>query len=261
MPKGKTVTFANFKGGVGKTTASVMSAYIASKNGKKVLLIDLDPQHNATDIIFKTYGITTKEYNTVFDGITKKDLSESIYRMDDNLHIIPSDLDLVGFSRYLYSVTRDIKKQPFFLDRLINELKNDYDYIFIDVPPTISEITNNAVVASDFVLLIMQTHEQSMSASIQFVDYLRDMQTYNPDIDLLGVVAYMVDSRGRVDKAVLEEAGEVFGDILFKNKIMHRQRIKSFGRDGITEEDLHDIEALEMFKEVVMEFEERVEII
>ncbi|MFS0905716.1 ParA family protein [Priestia aryabhattai] len=254
----KTITFANFKGGVGKTTASVMFSYIMNKQGKKVLLVDLDPQHNATDIIFKTYGIDSKEYNSVFDGIASKDLSQCIYGVDDNLHIIPSDLDLVGFSQYLYSHTKDKRKQSFVLDRLLSEVKGDYDYVFIDVPPTISELTNNAVVASDYVLLILQTHEQSFDASLQFIEYLRDMQEYNSDIDLLGAVAYLVDSRGIVDNEIIQEAENVFKNILFKNKIMNRQRIKRYGRYGITNVDTHDENAIAMFESVVNEFLERV---
>lgn len=254
----KTVTFANFKGGVGKTTASVMFSYLLNKRGKKVLLIDLDPQHHATDIIFKTYGIETKEYNSVFDGIQKKDLSESIYEMDDNLHLIPSDIDLVGFTRYLYSVTRDINKQPFFLDSLLRDIRGNYDYVFIDVPPTISELTNNAIVASDSVVLIMQTHHQSYTSAIEFIDYLRDMQNYNSDIDLLGVIAYMMDAKGKVDNEIVDDAREIFGDILFKNRILTRQRIKRFGRNGIKNEDAHDEKVLTMFEEVINEFAERV---
>ena len=255
----KVVTFANFKGGVGKTTANVMFSYIMSRLNKKVLVIDLDPQHNATEILFKTYNIETKEYSSVFEGITSRDLSKVIYAIDKNLHIIPSDIDLVGFAQHLYSVTRDKSKQPFLLDYLLSDIKDEYDYIFIDVPPTISEITNNAVCASDYVLLILQTQEQSLGASFQFIDYLRGMQAYNPDIDLLGVVAYLVDSRGSVDNEVIAEAKEMFGDILFDNKIMNRQRIKRFGKYGITDYDIHDKNAIDMFAKVVQEFTERID--
>jgi chromosome partitioning protein len=252
------ITFANFKGGVGKTTASVMFSYIMSKRDKRILIVDLDPQHNATDIIFKTYDIDTKEYNSVFDGIKAKDLSECIYEVDENLHILPSDLDLVGFSQHLYSVTRDKRKQSFMIDSLLSDVKRDYDFVFIDVPPTISEITNNAIVASDYVLLILQTHEQSLNASMQFIDYLRDLQDYNPDIDLLGVVAYLVDSRGSIDDEVISEASDAFQEILFENKIMNRQRIKRFGKYGITREDTHDENAIKMFEKIVDEFTERI---
>lgn len=255
----KTITFANFKGGVGKTTASVMFSYILSKRGKKVLIVDLDPQHNATDIIFKTYGIETKEYSSIFDGIVSKDLSECTYEVDENLHIIPSDIDFVGFTRHLFSVTNDKKKQSYVINQLLSAVKSEYDYIFIDVPPTISEITNNAVVASDYVLLIMQTHEQSYNASIQFIEYLRGMQEYNPNIDLLGVIAYLVDPRGLVDNEIIDEAERIFGDILFKNRIMNRQRIKRFGKHGITNLDTHDANTLKMFEDVIEEFTERVE--
>lgn len=255
----KTVTFANFKGGVGKTTTSVMTAYILSKQGKKVLLVDLDPQHNATDIIFKTYDIDTKEYDSIFEGVLKKDLSNYIYEMDKNLHLIPSDLDLVGFSRHLYSSTKDLDKLPFFIDTLLRDIKENYDYVLIDVPPTISDITNNAIVASDYVLLVMQTQEQSFNASIQFIDYMREMQAYNPKIDLLGVVPYMIDIRGKVDKAVMKDAKEIFGDVLLENTIMTRQRIKQFGRSGIKNEDTHDATVISMYADIVEELTGRIE--
>lgn len=255
----KTVTFANFKGGVGKTTTSVMTAYVLSEQGKKVLLIDLDPQHSATDIIFKTYGIDTKEYDSIFEGVVAKDLSGCTYEMTENLHLIPSDLDLVGFSRHLYSTTKDLSKLPLFINLLLKDIKANYDYILIDVPPTISDITNNAIVASDYVLLVMQTHEQSFNASIQFIEYLREMQSYNPDIDLLGVVPYMIDVRGKVDKEIMIDAKEIFGDVLFENKIMNRQRIKQFGRTGIKNEDTHDASVINMYTDVVNEFTGRIE--
>lgn len=255
----KTITFANFKGGVGKTTTSVMTSYVLNKLGKKVLLVDLDPQHSATDIIFKTYGIDTKEYDSIFQGLVAKDLSGCIYEMEENLHLIPSDLDLVGFSRQLYSTTKDLDKLPLFINLLLEDIKENYDYILIDVPPTISDITNNAIVASDYVVLVMQTHEQSFNASLQFVDYLREMQTYNANIDLLGVVPYMIDVRGKVDKEIMVDAKEVFGDVLFKNKIMNRQRIKQFGRTGIKNEDSHDASVIGMYADFVNEFIERIE--
>lgn len=255
----KTVTFANFKGGVGKTTASVLFSYLLQEQGKKVLLLDFDPQYNATEIIFKTFGIDNGVETSLFESIKDQDLSKAIVSVSPTLDVLPSELDLVGFPMHLYSITQDKEKRFFLLDFLLQEIKDNYDYVIIDVPPTISDFTNNAIIASDYVLLIMQTHQQSFTASVKFIDYLRDLQDYNSDIDLLGVIPYLVHKRGKVDQEVMQDARKIFGDRVFKNHVMKRERIKLFSKEGITDEDMHDKKALKMYQKVVKEFLERTE--
>lgn len=255
----KTVTFANFKGGVGKTTASVMFSYLLQKMGKKVLLVDFDPQYNATEIIFNTFDIDKKVKVSLFEAITEQNLSKGIMKVTPTLDILPSELDLVGFPMHLYSLTSNKEKRFFFLNFLLDEIKSAYDYVIIDVPPTISDFTNNAIVASDYTLLIMQTHQQSFGAAVKFIDYLRDLQVYNRKIDLIGVIPYLMHKRGKVDNEVIVDAKKIFKDTLFEKCILRRERVKLFGKNGIKEDDMHDLEVLSMYQEVVEEFLERVE--
>ncbi|MEK4031321.1 ParA family protein [Pseudobacillus sp. FSL P4-0506] len=255
----KTITFANFKGGVGKTTASVLSSYLLQKSGKKVLLVDFDPQYNATEILFKTFGVKDKLKTSLFEAIEEQDLSKAVVNITPTLDILPSEIDLAGFPMHLYSLTQDKTKQFYFLDFLLRQIKKNYNYVIIDVPPTISEFTNNAIVASDYIVVIMQTHQQSLKAAAQSYENMKILKEYNPAVKLLGVVPYLVDKRGKVDNEVIEEAKELFQHYLFKNCIMKRERIKKFSKNGITDEDMHDIDVLNMYQKVVNEFLERIE--
>ncbi|MFL0365733.1 ParA family protein [Pseudobacillus sp. 179-B 2D1 NHS] len=255
----KTITFANFKGGVGKTTASVLFSYLLQKSGKKVLLVDFDPQYNATEILFKTFGVKGKLKTSLFEAIEEQDLSKAVVNITPTLDILPSEIDLAGFPMHLYSLTQDKTKRFYFLDFLLRQIKKNYNYVIIDVPPTISEFTNNAIVASDYIVVIMQTHQQSLKAAAQSYQNMKVLKEYNPAVKLLGVVPYLVDKRGKVDNEVIEEAEELFQHYLFKNCIMKRERIKMFSKNGITDEDMHDIDVLNMYQKVVNEFLERIE--
>lgn len=255
----KVITIANFKGGVGKTTAAAVFTYLLEAQGKKVGLIDFDPQANATGIMFKTFDINHNIEVSLFEAIKEEDLSKAIVKATPNLDIFPSDLDLVGFTAHLYELTQDKTKRFYLLKYLLDQIKDAYDYIIIDVPPTISDFTNNAIVASDYVALVMQTHQDSFESSVKFIDYLRELLEYNPNIDLIGVLPYLVNKKGKVDKEVLEEAKGIFKDRLFNNQIMKRERVKLFSKNGITNEDMHDKKALEMYQNVINEFLERIE--
>ena len=133
----KVITFGNFKGGVGKTMTSVMTALDLSKDGKKVLFIDFDPQGNGSDVLAKTFNINYLDKPTIFEGLEKGELTKSIHVLDDNISIIPSDISLVGFQFLLSDLTKnDYSKRAYYLDALIEPIKKDYDFIIIDTPPT-----------------------------------------------------------------------------------------------------------------------------
>lgn len=255
----KVITTANFKGGVGKTTAATLFSYLLQKQGKKVLLIDFDPQANATEIMLKTFKYNKKIEVSLYEAIQREDLSKAIIKLTPNFDLLPSELDLVGFTEHLHDVTNDKDKRFYLLEFLLREIKGDYEYVFIDVPPTFSAFTNNAIVASDYVALIMQTHQQSYASSVKFIDYLRDLEKYNKNIDLVGVIPYLVSPKGKVDKEVLKDADNTFKGYMFKNQIMRRERIKLFSKNGIKEEDMHDTAVLEMYQNVINEFLERIE--
>ncbi|ASK26217.1 ParA family protein [Bacillus licheniformis] len=256
----KVINVANFKGGVGKTTTTTLVGNELAKAGFKTCVLDLDPQANATDILLLTGKLSQPE-ETIFSGFKKRDLTNCIVNIKENLDLIPADLDLVGFPLFLNEITgNDLFKRAFYLDHLLQPIREFYDYIIIDVPPTISDFTNNAIIASDYVLIVMQTQERSLSAAEKFLPYLQEMvDTYNANIEVLGIVPVLVKNNGTVDNYILDEARKTFGDSLLNSTIKIRERIKRFDINGITEEDVHDKEALGLFKDLTDEILERLE--
>lgn len=172
----KTITIGNFKGGVGKTTVATLLSYIASeKYKKKVLLLDFDPQGNATQIMKRTYPEAVDERKTFIETLKTGKLEESIINLSGYLSLIPADSSLANLSDIVSKT--DILKKRYILKNVVKKIgKNyDFDFIFIDVPPTInSDFTNNAVYASDYILMVFQTQQSAYESSLSFVNFLRD---------------------------------------------------------------------------------------
>src|SRR5699024_8432229 len=216
----QTITFGNFKGGVGKTTSTSMFSYLLSSQGKKVLAIDFDPQANMTNFLFKTFNVSSNdEYTSIYEALEKEDLTKGILSLSTNLDIIPSDVDLVAFQDVL---PNSKEKKHYYLDYLLEQIKNDYDYILIDVPPTISEFTNNALIASDYTMIIMQTEHDSLSGAISFNDYVIGMKSFNTELETIGILPYLKKKRSKIDEYILNiSLSEQLNikDIVFKNHI------------------------------------------
>lgn len=253
----KVITVGNFKGGVGKTTACVLFSYLLSKNKKKVLLIDFDPQANSTEIIQATYPDANLSESTLIDSIKKLSFKGTIAKVSEYLSMVPANWELSKFP----DILEDYKKgeRYYLLQHMIKNIKEDYDYIIIDVPPTLSGYTNNAILASDFVIMVLQTQQQAFSSSIKFISYLKDLRAdYHSDFELLGVIQYLIKKDGKVDNEIISVSNETFGEAVFKNQIHQRERVKRFGKNGITNNDSHDERVLFMYTELLDEIEERI---
>lgn len=259
----KIINIANFKGGVGKTTTTVLFSYLlAVKKGKKVLLVDFDPQANATSLIFKTFSVNYDDVNfTIYEAIKDKDLSKAVVKCHNNLDIISSEGDLRNFPRLLSRLFGDdYSLYPYLLDALLEPLKSKYDYIFIDVPPTISDYTDSAIVASDYLAIVMQTQEFSLQAVEDFLPYVEEvLDTYQTNIKFVATFPVLFNTRGKTDELILSEAKRLFGDRLTENKILIRERVKGWMLLGIRDEDTHDREALDMYENLLDEFLEKME--
>lgn len=257
------ITSSNFKGGVGKTTVNVLFAYLLSvRKHKKTLLIDLDPQGNASEILRKTYPEPISEPQfTFFEGLKQADITNSVTKFTDTLSALESDWKLVGLPEMLEDYKKDERK--YLLRELLKPIKNDYDFILIDTPPTLSEYTNNAVFASDFVLAVLQTQEQAYSSTLKFISYLQDLNSgYDANFDLLGVIQYLIKKSGTVDSEIQKDAKDTFGAALFHENIYQRERVKGFGRNGIPAEkdfDIWDKKALYMYETLLNEVLVRLE--
>jgi len=255
------INVANFKGGVGKTTTSVLMSYLLQNEDYKVLFVDFDPQANGTKALTRTFGKEDQVEQTIFEAIQNENLKECLVEVTPNLHLLPSALDLVAFPNHMFKMNGDdSKRNSYYLDYLLMPLEDDYDFIFIDVPPTISEFTNNAVVSSDYILIVMQTHMEAFEAAEDMFDYVKDCkESFGSDAEIIGVLPVLLSKRDSGDKWVMEQAKESFGDLIFKNVVEIQARIARFHITGITNEDHHDKRALRLYKSVLDELFERID--
>lgn len=218
---GKVISFSNQKGGVGKTTSCVnISAQIANK-GKKVLMIDMDPQGNATSGL----GLPkSKIKKTIYDVIIGKcPIEETIIKTKfKNLSVIPANIDLAGAELELYELEEDEN----FAKLAIESIKNEYDYIFIDCPPSLGMLTVKALSASDGVVIPMQCEFYSLEGMSQLLNTIKKIrQLYNPGLQITGILLTMYNGRLTLTGQVVAELKKYYADKLFKVPISRTVRI------------------------------------
>ena len=218
----KIVSFSNQKGGVGKTTSCVnIAAQIANK-GKRVLIIDLDPQGNATSGL----GLPkSKIKKTVYDVIIEHCAAEEavIKTKFKNLSIIPATIDLAGAELELY----DLEEGTAFTDKLpIDSIKDDYDYIFIDCPPSLGMLTVKALSSSDGVVIPMQCEFYSLEGMSQLLNTVKKIrQLYNPSLQIVGILLTMYNGRLTLTNQVVADLRKYYSDLLFKVPISRTVRL------------------------------------
>ncbi|MGJ0767193.1 ParA family protein [Lacticaseibacillus paracasei] len=254
----KILTIGNFKGGVGKSTTSSVFTCLLGNADKHVLLIDFDPQGNSSELIEKTFQHSLQQSVSTIEAIENTDLRPAIVNVTSNIDILKADWSLAVLPELIEE--RFAKKDRLFvLKQLLNRIKENYDFILIDTPPTLSVYTNNAILASDYVLMVLQTQQQAYSSSVKFVQYLQQLQKdYDDSFDLLGIVPYLINKQGPVDQEVINDAEKVFGVAMTTNKIYHRERVKRWGRFGIRSDDTWDQRTLKMYDNVLNELLARV---
>lgn len=259
------VTFGNFKGGTGKTTNSTMLAYALAKKGYRVLLCDQDPQANATTLFLKTKAVREDDYitfeKTLMAAMQEGDLSSIVTEVTDNLFLLPSFSDFAQYPKFLEKRFEEEVDRVTYLSTLLEPLKKEFDFIFVDVPPTISIYTDSALYASDFVVVVLQTQERSLQGAEVFTQYLQTLlDDYHADFDILGILPVLLKNGAAVDLATLENAKNVFGsNNLFESVIKNMERLKRYDITGIVEEDMHDKRVMDTYAKVAEEFLERLE--
>ncbi|MGJ3866972.1 ParA family protein [Levilactobacillus brevis] len=266
------ILYGNMKGGVGKTTNSVMTAYQLAKLGYKTLVCDLDPQANATQLLRRTYGLQhgsdLQIDKTMMVALMDENIKPAIVIIMDNLYLLPSSEDFKNYpdflemkfmldkekiqsgdSNTLQSEMSKVKEQriAYFAQQLA-KVRDEYDFIIIDVPPTLSIFTDSAIYATDFVIIVLQTQQRSLDGAETFFEYLQQMYNdyANVDFDILGVLAVLLKNNAGLDSQILKDAETDFGkDMLFDQIIRHMERLKRYDRTGIAEKgltkyDMHD---------------------
>ena len=217
----KIVSFSNQKGGVGKTTSCVNLAAQIAKKGKKVLLIDMDPQGNATSGL----GISkAKIKKTIYDVIIGQcDIADAVIRTSfTGLSIVPANIDLAGAELELYELEDDTD----FTKLALDSVKDKFDYIFIDCPPSLGMLTIKALSVSDGIVIPMQCEFYSLEGMSQLFNTVKKIrQLYNPDLQLVGILLTMYNGRLTLTGQVVEELKKYYADKLFKVPISRTVRI------------------------------------
>lgn len=262
---GVVITFGNFKGGTGKTTNSAMIGYEMAREGKKVCLIDMDPQANATNLYLKTKAYIDGEIvifeKTLMNGIQEGTLEKLKINICDNLDLIPSAADFSLFPRYMEKIS-DYTERAYFFNSLIEEMKKSYDFILIDTPPTIGLITDSALIASDYCIIVLQTQERSLQGAFNFIEYIQNtiIDDYQaPRLDVLGILPVLLKNGAPVDISTLDAAkNELGSENFFDNTIKNMERLKRFDLTGITDDDLHDKRVHKKYTDVANEVMEKI---
>ncbi len=218
---GKIVSIVNQKGGVGKTTTAVNLAAAVGIAGKKVLLVDADPQGNTTS----GYGINKKEAKlTTYELLIGKSTAEAATIKSDykNVDIVPSSMDLAAAEVDLIQ----IEHREAQLKMALAGSREKYDYIFIDCPPSLGLVTINALNASDTVIVPIQCEYFALEGLSQLMSTVRQVKRlYNPTLEIEGIVLTMFDGRLNLTQQVVGEIKKYFADKLYKTAIPRAVRL------------------------------------
>ncbi len=243
---GKIVVIANQKGGVGKTTTAINLASSLAVMEKRVLIVDIDPQANASSGLGVDLAAVNKSiYDVLLEKISYKDAVQKTFL--EYLDIIPATPDLVGAEIEMVNmISRETR-----LRKVLKKAKNEYEFIFIDCPPSLNLLTVNSFTAGDSVLIPIQCEYFALEGLTQLLNTIRLIQkNLNPGLDLEGIILTMYDSRLNLSKMVEEEVRKYFGDKVYKTIISRNVRLgeaPSYGQPIISF-DIHSSGAMNYMK-------------
>ncbi|MBO1103657.1 AAA family ATPase [Enterococcus hirae] len=276
-----TITVANSKGGVGKTTIIRYLSYVLANMGFKVLVVDADPQANTTKTMLLTKNYHSKDNEifiidkTMLAGIVERNLEQLVVPIIENLYCIPSHIDFKNFPKYLTKLYGDAiegiddnyfeieKNRISVLKDLLQPIKKDYDFILIDTPPTMSDFTRNAAYASDYIIMAFQTQSDSLDG---VADYITEevtplVEKFDCKTEIVGILPNQL-SKGSIDQTVVKDAIEQFGEQnLFDNILPFVKRVQSTPRTGLNTDTYWDNLAYEeIFVPLAKDFIHRIKL-
>ncbi|PFW43822.1 ParA family protein [Priestia megaterium] len=204
---GKVFTVAMHKGGVGKTSllTNIVGALNVTEPSKKILILDTDGQANSA----MAFGLSTKKFETGTHNLfmQNKNIKECIYNISENIDLIPAT-DEMDFIEFDVLMDKDLRKEPFsLLDKAIEEIKDSYDYIFVDTPPSLSLIMGNALKIADEVIIPFQPEPFGVRGIKKIIETIAELgQAFEKKVKILGVVGMLVDRRTELHSVLLADA-------------------------------------------------------
>ena len=217
---GKIIAIANQKGGVGKTTTAVNLSACLAELGKKTLMVDLDPQGNTTSGL----GCRVKEDNSIYDALMgRARIQDCIQKTDvKKLRLIGSDIRLAGAEVELVGEER----REYYLKTILAPIREDYDFIFIDCPPSLSLLTLNALAAADSVLIPIQCEYYALEGVTSLMNTIgRVKKTMNPGLEIEGILLTMLDGRTNLGLQVVDQVKKHFKKEVFSTTIPRNVRL------------------------------------
>lgn len=269
----ETITLSIQKGGTAKTTSVAVLSYLLSQH-HRICAVDMDSQGNLTEMLTQRdpYDFEDK---TVFEAMQDLDARDYLYPVRENLYILPAEDNLAAFSRHIYTnyVERDESGQiretedgeiiisrdsAFVLKRTLETIEDKFDYILIDTPPSLSDLTVNALGASSGVVVVYETAQFCHSAVPRFLETVKMAQSrLNPNLKILGILPTMIDARRLDSKAYLELVQEEYGDLVFDTVIRRKAALARLPVQGF-QENKELKEALKQYQDVLEELLRRV---
>ncbi|MCD5326160.1 MULTISPECIES: ParA family protein [Pontibacillus] len=250
----KVISVGIQKGGVGKSTTSSILAYHLAQQGYKVLGIDMDGQGNFTQLLTGEDDIYTFEDSTVYDAIVSEDASPYILKIDDNLHLLAGDENVNTLAQHFYLKLKG--QYHHVLNKALESVKDQYDYIIIDNPPALGELSVISLTTSDFVLIMFETSKfcyNSLKSYMQTIEVVKEK--VNPKLKIAGILRSMIDGRRADNKYYSNLVKEEFGDLCFNAIIKRTAVVGRVPALGLTDNP-EAKEVMKTYKEFLKELNE-----
>lgn len=254
------ISFGIQKGGSSKTTTSGVTAYLLSKQ-YKVLAIDMDSQGNLTEFLGRR-DVVDFSGRTILEAMQDRDARSYIYQVTESLHLIAADDLLATFSRWLYSDfhAREINDRALILAETLKPVMDDYDYIILDTPPALGDLTINSLAASDYVVAMFEASIFCYSALGRFLETcLHVKEKVNPNLAVAGILRGLIDARRTDNKALISQVEEEYGEMCFDTVLRRNAaagRLPIVGFENNNELDHAVAQYEEFLKELLIRVEQ-----